>query len=65
MSEDDLVRNGTSAWLWDSAANTVTHLTLPASGRHRRSFVPLTPQQAARQALAEAGPATTVRVGPT
>ena len=31
MSEDDLVRNGTSAWLWDSSANTVTHFTLPAS----------------------------------
>ena len=27
MSEDDLVRNGTSMWLWDSAANTVTHVT--------------------------------------
>ena len=32
MSEDDLVRNGASMWLWNSAANTVTHVTLPASG---------------------------------
>ena len=33
MSEDDLVRNGASMWLWDSAANTVTHVTGPARGR--------------------------------
>jgi outer membrane lipoprotein-sorting protein len=65
MSEDDLVRNGASMWLWNSAANTVTHLTVPASGPAPAvPAVPLTPQQAARQALAEAGPATIVRVDP-
>jgi outer membrane lipoprotein-sorting protein len=66
MSEDDLIRNGRDAWLWDSAANTVTHLTLPAAGPLPPiPTIPLTPQQAARQALAEAGPATVVRVEPT
>ncbi|HEY9240806.1 MAG TPA: DUF2092 domain-containing protein [Streptosporangiaceae bacterium] len=66
MSEDDLVRNGTSAWLWNSAANTVTHLTLPATAPMPPTpSIPLTPQQAARQALAAAGPATVVRVDPT
>ncbi len=66
MSEDDLVRNGASAWLWDSSANTVTHLTLPASAPAPPvPSVPLTPQQAARQALAAAGPASTVRVNPS
>jgi outer membrane lipoprotein-sorting protein len=66
MSEDDLIRNGRDAWLWDSAANTVTHLTLPATGPlPPLPTIPLTPQQAARQALAEAGPATIVRVEPT
>jgi len=66
MSEDDLVRNGTSIWLWDSAANTVTRLSVPASGPAPGvPAVPPTPQQAARQALAEAGPATIVRVDPT
>jgi hypothetical protein len=64
MSEDDLVRDGTSAWLWDSAANSVTHVTLPAS-TPVPALSPLTPQQAAQQALAAAGPATTVRVDPT
>jgi outer membrane lipoprotein-sorting protein len=66
MSEDDLVRNGASMWLWDSAANTVTHLKVPASAPAPAvPAMPLTPQQAARQALAEAGPATIVRVDPT
>jgi outer membrane lipoprotein-sorting protein len=66
MSEDDLVRDGTSMWLWDSAANTVTHLSGPASTPALGAVpaVPPTPQQAARQALAEAGPATIVRVDP-
>jgi outer membrane lipoprotein-sorting protein len=63
LSEDDLVRNGTSAWLWDSSANTVTRLTLPAAAPLPPiPSVPLTPQQAARQALAEVGPASIVRV---
>jgi outer membrane lipoprotein-sorting protein len=67
MSEDDLVRNGASMWLWDSAANTVTRVTLPASTPALGAVpaVPLTPQQAARQALAETGPATIVRVDPS
>lgn len=66
MSEDDLVRNGSDAWLWDSAANTVTHVTWPAGAPAPGAVpaVPLTPQQAARQALAAAGPATIVRVDP-
>jgi outer membrane lipoprotein-sorting protein len=67
MSEDDLVRNGASMWLWDSAANTVTHVTVPASTPALGAVpaVPLTPQQAGRQALAETGPATIVRVDPS
>ena len=67
MSEDDLVRNGTSMWLWDSAANTVTHVTAAGQRAGARAVpaMPLTPQQAARQALAETGPATIVRVDPT
>jgi outer membrane lipoprotein-sorting protein len=66
MSEDDLVRDGASMWRWDSAANTVTHLSVPASAPVPGvPAVPLTPQQAARQALAAAGPGTIVRVDPT
>ena len=57
MSEDDLVRNGTSAWLWDSSANTVTHFTVPATAPVPATPpIPPTPQQATRQALAQARP---------
>jgi hypothetical protein len=62
-SEDDLIRNGRNAWLWESSANQVTHLTLPAGGRTGSALpMPLTPQQAAEQALAQVGPTTKVRV---
>ncbi|MDQ2811276.1 MAG: hypothetical protein M3Z75_05180 [Actinomycetota bacterium] len=62
-SEDDLIRNGTNAWLWESSANQVTHLTLPAGGRSGSALpLSLTPQQAAEQALAQVGPTTEARV---
>ena len=57
LSEDDLVRNGGSTWLWDSADNTVTHLRVPSDAALPAfPSTPLTPQQAAGQALAQAGP---------
>jgi len=31
MTESDVIRNGSSAWLWDSSTNTVTHIA--AAGR--------------------------------
>jgi outer membrane lipoprotein-sorting protein len=63
LSEYDLVRNGNSAWLWDSSANSVTRITLPGGSLAPAvPSLPLTPQQAASQALASAGPATAVRV---
>ena len=63
MSESDVIRNGSSAWLWDSTGNTVTHFALPP-GAPAPSLpsVPLTPQQAAGQVLARVGPATAVSV---
>ena len=67
MSESDIIRNGTNAWLWDSTQNTVTHMAIPAETGTKRakaapSQPPLTPQQAAQQVLAKVGPTTTVRV---
>ena len=63
MSESDVIRNGSNLWLWGSSANLVTHLTLPA-GAKTSPFpsLPLTPQQAADQALTKAGRTTTLRV---
>ena len=70
MSESDLIRNGSSAWLWESTSNTVTHLAIPsgtAKVRHARNIThkasdapPMTPQQAANEILAKVGATTTV-----
>ena len=65
MGETDLVRNGTTAWLWQSNNNSVTKYLIPAGhGDHAREpaipKAPLTPQQAAQQALKLAGPSTRV-----
>src|ERR1700761_7548030 len=66
MSESDIIRNGSNAWLWDSTHNTVTHMTIPAEKAKKApatpSQTPLTPQQAAQQVLAKVGPTTTVSV---
>jgi outer membrane lipoprotein-sorting protein len=64
MSETDLIRNGTTAWLWQSNSDSVTKILLP---KHRSGapepvmpVTPLTPQQAAKQVLAAVGPSTRV-----
>jgi outer membrane lipoprotein-sorting protein len=69
MSETDLIRNGRQVWVWQSSSNTVTRMQLPArEGRAPRppaalpSQLPLTPQQAASQALKAVGPSTRVSV---
>jgi hypothetical protein len=63
MSESDVIRNGSSAWLWDSAENTVTHVALPQdAAASPLPSPPLTPQQAAEQALARVRPTTAVSV---
>ena len=65
-SESDLIVNGSTAWYWQSTTNSVTRYSLPA-GDHPAEHRPapamaLTPQQAARQALAAVGPSTRVSV---
>src|ERR1700742_90519 len=70
MTESDIIRNGSSAWLWESTQNTVTHVTIPAHSDSKSAAAksaaasepPLTPQQAAQEILAKVGPTTTVRV---
>jgi outer membrane lipoprotein-sorting protein len=60
--ETDVIRNGTDAWLWRSADNTATHVTLPAGEPNKAipNSAPLTPQEAADQALAAISPTTKV-----
>jgi len=64
MGETDFIRNGTTAWLWQSNSVSATKILLPKHERGAREPVmprtPLTPQQAARQVLAAVGPSTRV-----
>jgi hypothetical protein len=64
LSETDVVRSGSTVWLWQSTTDSVTEITVPA---HTAKPMPaptsaLTPQQAAKQVLAAVGPTTTVSV---
>jgi hypothetical protein len=51
-SEIDVIRNGSTAWLWNSTQNSVSQLQTP----------PLTPQQAANAVLKAVGKTTVVSV---
>jgi len=63
LSETDLIRDGSTAWLWNSSANTVTKFSIPAhAAEPAPATAPLTPQQAADQVLAKVGPTTAVSV---
>jgi len=63
MGETDFIRNGTTAWLWESNADSVTKILLPKHQGAREPVMPrtpLTPQQAAKEVLAAVGPSTRV-----
>ena len=64
LGESDFILNGHTAWLWQSNTDSVTRYLLPAhQGEERKPMrpkTPLTPQEAARQALAQVGPSTRV-----
>ncbi|MBV9379212.1 MAG: DUF2092 domain-containing protein [Streptosporangiaceae bacterium] len=67
LSETDVIRDGSTGWLWESTRNAVTRFALPphethAKERSSQAGVPMTPQQAAQQVLAKAGKTTTVTV---
>jgi outer membrane lipoprotein-sorting protein len=68
-SEIDLIRNGATAWVWNSTENSVTKFNLPANDKgkaaHLKSALPstpLTPQQAANELLKAVGKTTVVSV---
>jgi hypothetical protein len=67
MGESDFILNGDTAWLWQSNTDSVTRFVLPSQRGGERKLAPpkarltpLTPQEAARQALAAVGPTTRV-----
>ncbi|TDC30704.1 hypothetical protein E1211_23765 [Micromonospora sp. 15K316] len=68
LGERDLIRNGRDVWSWESRGNTATHRTLgddPAGkpSRNGAPELPVTPADAADQALAAIAPSTAVSVG--
>jgi outer membrane lipoprotein-sorting protein len=77
LGETDVVRNGSTAWIWQSSTDSVRKITLPPRAAGGTGLpapgttpgtgtaVPLTPQQAAQQLLAAVGPTTSVRTGPS
>jgi outer membrane lipoprotein-sorting protein len=72
LAETDLVRNGRDVWLWTSGKNTAQHVRLAADASHKGGASPspspaesVTPQQAAKEALAAVSPTTKVTVDGT
>jgi outer membrane lipoprotein-sorting protein len=70
LSETDVIRDGRQVSVWQSDSNTVTRMQLPAKAAEAHakampSQVPLTPQEAASQALQAVGPSTRVTVDRT
>ena len=74
LAETDVIRNGRTAWIWQSSSDSVQRIVVPAHQVKPGTAVPggapsqvtqLTPQQAAQKALAAVGPSTSVTSGPT
>jgi outer membrane lipoprotein-sorting protein len=67
LGESDIIRNGRDLWTWSSQEKSAQHRTLPADSTKPEGSVvpdasqlPLTPQEAADQALAALDPSTKV-----
>jgi outer membrane lipoprotein-sorting protein len=75
LGETDVIRNGSTAWVWRSSSNSVQKIMLPARGPGGAAAspaagagatpTPLTPQQAVQRILTAVGPTTSVTSGPT
>lgn len=60
--ERDLVRNGSTVWLWESAEQRATKVTLPPAGTAGPRASATTPGEAADELLEMAGPTTATAV---
>jgi outer membrane lipoprotein-sorting protein len=65
MGERDVVRNGDTVWLWNSAKNTAEQVTVDASALPPEQSTTMTPQSAADEAIARITPSTDVTVDTT
>lgn len=59
LAEQDLVRNGSDVWTWDSKERTATHVTLPKDAATPQDGT-TTPAEIAKQAVDGITPTTTV-----
>jgi outer membrane lipoprotein-sorting protein len=64
LSETDLIRNGGTLWEWESGSNTADKFAVPDKNDNETQTAPLTPQQAANDAISAVGPTTTVSTDP-
>jgi outer membrane lipoprotein-sorting protein len=60
LSQADIIRNGEDLWIWESGENKASHRTLPEGVLTHPSPVPVTPQEAVDDVLAEIEPTTEV-----
>ncbi|MDQ1742318.1 MAG: hypothetical protein QOE23_657 [Pseudonocardiales bacterium] len=61
LGEQDVFRNGRELWQWNSDTRTASHLVLPAdAAAHPGTPLAITPDEAARRALALIDPSTEV-----
>jgi outer membrane lipoprotein-sorting protein len=69
LSQSDIIRNGQDLWIWDSSENKASHWTLPegfaTDPGEAALHPPLSPQEAADQALAAIEPSTEVSTDQT
>ncbi|MGN8051209.1 LolA family protein [Curtobacterium sp. 22159] len=59
LAEQDVIRNGSDVWTWDSKSRTATHVTLPAHAGSRPDEA-ATPADVAKRAVEAITPTTTV-----
>ncbi|MGN6446975.1 LolA family protein [Amnibacterium sp.] len=64
-AERDVVRNGTSTWLWDSKADTATHVVASGTTAPETQAPTTTPSALAPELLAKVGGTTSVAVDRT
>lgn len=60
LAEQDVVRNGSDVWTWDSEDRTATHVTLPDRSASGAPEGAATPSDVAEQAIDAITPTTTV-----
>ncbi|MCS5492387.1 LolA family protein [Curtobacterium flaccumfaciens] len=60
LAEQDVVRNGSDVWTWDSKERTATHVTLPSDTAKDPQDGATTPADIAKQAIDAITPTTTV-----